>query len=118
MKKLVILVMMLAGVTSFAQSKLGSKIEKSNKLYEATYYHDNGVVSQTGYFNQAGKLQGTWTSFDLQGNKLAQGKYDNGQKVGKWFFWTETSLKEVDYSNNTIASVSEWTNKAHIASRD
>ena len=118
MKKLVILVMMLAGVTSFAQSKLGSKIEKANKLYEATYYHDNGIVSQTGYFNQDGKLQGTWTSFDHKGNKLAEGKYNNGQKVGKWFFWTETSLKEVDYNNSKMVAVNEWTKSTPVAIRD
>jgi hypothetical protein len=31
--------------------------------------------------------------------------YDNGQKSGKWFFWNDTVLSEVDYSNNQIASV-------------
>jgi hypothetical protein len=30
--------------------------------------------------------------------------YDNGQKSGKWF-WNDTVLSEVDYSNNQIASV-------------
>jgi antitoxin component YwqK of YwqJK toxin-antitoxin module len=41
----------------------------------------------------------------INGNKTAMATYDNGQKSGKWFFWNDTVLSEVDYSNNQIASV-------------
>jgi hypothetical protein len=44
--------------------------------------------------------------FDSNGNKTAMATYD-GQKSGKWF-WNDTVLSEVDYSNNQIASVKNW----------
>jgi hypothetical protein len=34
---------------------------------------------------------------------IKQWQHD-GQKSGKWFFWNDTVLSEVDYSNNQIAS--------------
>jgi hypothetical protein len=40
-------------------------------------------VQQQGHF--LGKLQGEWTSYDADGNKVAIGEYNKGQKVSKWF---------------------------------
>jgi len=48
--------------------------------------------------------------YDGAGNKQAIGQYENGVKVGKWFFWDEEGLKEVDYRNNQIAQVVKWNN--------
>ncbi len=36
--------------------------------------------------------------------KRVSANYDNGKKVGKWFYWTDKTLKEVDYTNNAIVS--------------
>ena len=33
------------------------------------------------------------------------GQYDNGKKVDKWFFWTESLLNEVDYNYYRVAQV-------------
>lgn len=106
--------MLLAVAVTFAQ-EIKPKFEKQGNQTEATFYHDNGEISQKGMFNKANKLQGTWTSYDNQGNKVTVGNYDNGVKVGKWFFWNANSLKEVDYSNNAVASINEWQNKNSIA---
>ena len=38
-------------------------------------------------------LQGTWLSFDVKGKKTAVGNYENGKKVGKWFFGMKTLKK-------------------------
>ena len=34
-----------------------------------------------------------------------------GKKTGKWFFWQNESLNEVDFQNSKIVSVTKWDNK-------
>ncbi len=112
MKKYIILGALLMTGIIFAQ---GPKpvLEPYGKKVKATFFHDNGQVMQEGYFVK-GKLDGTWVSYDENGNKIAAAEYKNGKKVGKWFFWSDadqsgfTSLNEVDYSNNRIASIKNW----------
>ncbi|TCK65030.1 hypothetical protein DFQ05_2242 [Winogradskyella wandonensis] len=117
MKKIVLLLIAFTMTTAFyAQQKRDLKLNKDSELIEVVYYHDNGEISQTGFYTLEGKLQGDWFSYNSEGQKLTSAKYDNGQKVGKWFFWSGDKLKEVDYSKNRIAKVSEWTNKTTIAS--
>lgn len=118
MKNIFLITLLLCFTVSFAQADTNPKFEKKGELTEATYYYDNGVVKQHGFFNERGELHGTWSSFDLQGNKLTIGKYENGNKVGKWFFWTEESLKEVDFVDSRIASVNEWQGNSKLANRD
>lgn len=91
---------------------------KKGDLTEATYFYADGTIQQKGTFNAKGKLHGTWTSYDVNGNKLAVGNYDNNVKVGKWFFWTDGLLKEVDYIDSRIVSVNEWKDKTKVAVRN
>ena len=117
MKKIVALLMILSVSFTYAQKERTLKFDKEKNLIEVTYFHDNGEVSQTGYYTEEGKLHGEWLSFCKEGNKLVSAKYDNGKKVGKWFYWSGNTLKEVDYSNNAIANVNEWTSSdAKVAS--
>lgn len=95
----------LITVVSFAQQKRDLKLNQDTSLIEVVYYHDNGVISQTGAYTSNGKLQGEWLSFNTEGKKIVSANYDNGKKVGKWFYWNGTTVKEVDYSNNAIANV-------------
>ena len=108
MKKFILIFAFLITVVSFAQQKRDLKLNKDTNLIEVVYYHDNGAVSQTGTYTAGGKLQGEWLSFNAEGKKMVLANYDNGKKVGKWFFWTDKTLKEVDYTNNTIVTVNEW----------
>ncbi|MBU2927931.1 toxin-antitoxin system YwqK family antitoxin [Winogradskyella psychrotolerans] len=117
MKKIVIILVMLSVGFTYAQNNK-PQLEKKGDLLIATYFHDNGEIQQTGAFDANGKLQGKWTSFDVEGNKLAVATYDAGKKVGKWFFWEGDSLKEVDYRDNTIVSVVEWSNDRTLVSLD
>lgn len=104
MKKLLIMALMLvSGTVTFAQNTKKPVFEKKGDLVKATYYHENGEVAQTGHFTSKGKLQGEWTSFDVNGKKTAIGTYENGKKVGKWFFWKGDSLQEVDYATSKNA---------------
>ncbi len=119
MKKILVLLVMISVGFTYAQEERTLKLNKEKDLIEVTYYHDNGEVSQTGYYTVDGKLHGEWLSFCQEGNKMVSAKYDNGKKVGKWFYWSGNTLKEVDYSNNAIANVNEWTNsKATVASNE
>ncbi|WP_296314699.1 toxin-antitoxin system YwqK family antitoxin [Winogradskyella sp. UBA3174] len=107
-KRILFLFALLISVTSFAQQERQLELNKDTNLIDVTYYHDNGVVSQTGAYTLDGKLQGEWLSYDIEGKKSISANYDNGKKVGKWFYWTDKTLREVDYTNNAIASVNEW----------
>jgi antitoxin component YwqK of YwqJK toxin-antitoxin module len=107
-KNILMLFALFVGLVSFAQQERQLKVNEETSLIEATYYHDNGVVSQTGFYTLDGKLQGEWLSFDTDGNKSVSANYDNGKKVGKWFYWTDKTLREVDYTNNAVVSVIEW----------
>ena len=102
---MLILVIVFATSVAFGQSKMDQKLNKETNLIEVTYYHDNGMISQEGTFNLDGKLHGEWTSYDDKGHKIALGSYENGMKTGTWYFWSGDSKKEVEYSNNAIASV-------------
>lgn len=97
----------LITVVSFAQQKRDLKLNKDTNLIEVVYYHDNGVVSQTGTYAADGKLHGEWLSFNTEGKKVISANYDNGKKVGKWFYWNNKTVKEVDYSANVIAGLKE-----------
>ena len=118
MKKIFAIVLMLSVTLTFAQEIKKVDINKDGDLTIATYYHDNGAIEQQGPFNEAGELHGIWTSYDVEGNKTTVGNYVNGNKVGKWLFWSGDKLREVDYVDSKITSVSEWTDKVQLAVRN
>ncbi|MEO9892587.1 nicotinic acid mononucleotide adenyltransferase [Aurantibacter sp.] len=100
-----ILTILLVSSSAFAQKEKEMKMNTETNLIEATYYHENGEISQQGTFNLDKKLHGNWISYNEAGEKISEGAYVNGMKTGKWNFWNEGSLKEVEFSNNAIASV-------------
>lgn len=90
--------------------------EKVGKMVKATYFHENGEIAQTGYLLK-GKLHGQWFMYNVDGKKIASGKYNEGKKSGKWFFWEAQILKEVDFANNRIVNVKNW-NQSEVVSVD
>ncbi len=60
---------LLISVVSFAQQERELELNKDTNLIDVIYYHDNGVVSQTGSYTADGKLQGEWLSYDTEGKK-------------------------------------------------
>lgn len=115
MKKICVLMLMLSVAFTYAQKERNLTFNEDTKLIEVTYFHDNGEVSQTGFYTQDGKLHGDWFRYCQEGNKIASAKYNSGKKVGKWFFWENDKLREVDFSNNSISKLSEW-KKSEVAS--
>ena len=48
----------------YAQKKEDIRHKAETNLIDATYYHENGQISQTGTFDLKGKLHGQWISFN------------------------------------------------------
>ncbi len=112
MKKYMLLSAMLISGVVLSQN-VSPKHEAEGNLVKATYFHENGVVSQEGFY-KAGKIHGKWISYDEYGNKKSIGEYNKGEKIGKWFFWNERNLSEIDYSNNRVTSVKNWKEDALV----
>ncbi|MCM5662418.1 toxin-antitoxin system YwqK family antitoxin [Galbibacter mesophilus] len=110
MKKIVLIFAVMFSLTMVAQNASPKPVlERDGDMVKATYFHDNGAIAQTGFYLD-GKLHGEWKAFNEEGKKIAIAKYENGKKTGKWFFWGDKSLNEVNYQDNSIADVTTWTN--------
>jgi len=117
-KTLLLITILLVSAASFAQSKPEMKLNSETNLIEATYFHANGEISQKGTFNLEKQLHGEWLSYNEKGETITVGSYKNGVKTGKWLFWANDILKEVEYSDNVIAAVNETKNTEGIVSRN
>ena len=117
MKKLLILLVMLTvGFVAAQQKNVKYEVE-SEDLVKVIYYYEDGTVKEEGFFKNK-KLEGKWSKYDSQGKKIVEVHYKEGIKVGTWFYWNDTSLKQVNYKDNTIASVNVWKEDSKLASND
>jgi antitoxin component YwqK of YwqJK toxin-antitoxin module len=115
MKKFILLVAVVFATTSiYAQDCKKSCEGKQDKyvledgLINATLFHDNGVIAQTGFYTVSNELTGEWISFDAKGVKTAVAQYDAGKKVGTWLFYQGDDMKEVQYTDTRISEVKTW----------
>ena len=116
MKKIFVIAIMLCVSLTFAQEEKKVKFIEKGDLVEATYYYDNGIIQQEGTFNKDGELHGIWTSYNVEGEKVAVGTYFNGEKVGKWFFWENNQvIREVDYDQSKIIMVNEMDSNKKVS---
>ncbi len=115
MKKYISILTILFAVTLSAQN-YQPKLEAFGQMVKATYYYDNGQIQQEGFFKN-GKLEGQWVAYDANGTKKSVAEYSNGAKTGKWVFWNDTMLSEVNYLDSRIASVKNWKEDA-LANRN
>ncbi|PQJ21223.1 toxin-antitoxin system YwqK family antitoxin [Tenacibaculum sp. SG-28] len=112
MRKIAVLACMIVAFTM--QAQVEPTYERENDKVKVTYYYEDGAIKEQGFFKDK-KLDGTWITYDQKGNKTAIAHYASGNKVGKWFIWSPNGLKEIDYNNNTIASVQTWKEETKIA---
>ncbi|SRX72331.1 toxin-antitoxin system YwqK family antitoxin [Aequorivita antarctica] len=103
-----ILAIALFTSVSFSQDTKKNTYFLDGDVIEATIYHDNGMIAQTGYYSKENKLTGEWVSYDLKGEKTAVAQYNNGEKVGTWYFFTDKNIKEVSYMDARVAKVVTW----------
>tara|TARA_B100000524_G_scaffold340743_1_gene234161 strand:+ start:2814 stop:3167 length:354 start_codon:yes stop_codon:yes gene_type:complete len=92
----------------YSQNNDKKKIEFNNitELIDVTYYYNDGTIKQQGSFNTSGLPHGSWTSYDQNGNKLCIGKYKNGKKTGKWYFFNLNKVDSVYFDGGSITSIS------------
>jgi antitoxin component YwqK of YwqJK toxin-antitoxin module len=91
---ILILTLSLAGLDA-KEPKAVSQEEDTPKV---VIYGDSGNDLQEGYIKN-NRLHGYWASYNKLSKTLAFGKYNRGEKAGKWFFWSEGTLTKVNYSN-------------------
>jgi len=113
MKKFLTICLLSIATIGFSQEKKPT-FKAEGDLVKATYYYEDGSVKTQGFFKDK-KLTGEWVRFDKAGNKTQLAYYESGKKVGKWFIWTDEALKEINYTDNAIASVSVWKPESKIA---
>ena len=115
MRQMIFMLLMLIGITAFGQEKVVTKTKDKEQL-KVVYYHDNGVIHQEGFIKDS-KPNGEWKAYNKKGQKIALAHYENGDKVGKWFFWNKGKLIEVDYDDNDIASVKSWKESTQVVDK-
>ena len=91
---ILILTLSLAGLNA-KEPKVVSQEEDTPKV---VIYGDSGNDLQESYIKN-NRLHGYWASYNKLSKTLAFGKYNRGEKAGKWFFWSEGTLTKVNYSN-------------------
>ena len=107
--------MFLFTVSISSAQEVKPTYEKSDDLVKATYYFEDGSVKEQGFFKDA-KLTGTWISYNKEGEKTMIANYKAGKKVGKWFAWNKNSLKEINYTDNVVVSIKNWSEDTRLAS--
>jgi Uncharacterized protein conserved in bacteria len=58
-------------------------------------------IKFTGHMKN-GKREGRWTTWDAQGNLLAEGNYTAGEMDGRWVEWDENKKATIKYYKNGI----------------
>ncbi|WP_442265110.1 toxin-antitoxin system YwqK family antitoxin [Tenacibaculum sp. ZS6-P6] len=114
MKKFVVLVCFIVMGSAFAQNEIKPLYEKEGDLIKVTHFHNNGNVKEQGFYKDK-LLHGKWVIYDAKGDKKVMAFYEKGKKVGKWFIWDKDELKEINYENNSIASIQSWKESTKIA---
>lgn len=109
MKAFVNVVIMLFCITTFSQEQKVDYKKTNTNLIQATYYFadNDNIIEREGFFNEKGKLEGVWTSYDVQGNKTVVANYKNGKKNGVWTYFKNDKMNIVTYKENKIINVEE-----------
>ena len=88
--------------------------KEGTNTFKVVYYNEAGNITQQGFIKNK-MLHGEWASFYNDGRKSVSGQYDKGKKVGKWFFWNQGKIREVDFVDNNVVKVLDWDTPATIA---
>lgn len=118
MKALMTVALMMMGSLLFAQEVRTEMYENGQVKAQYTVfgnhvdvvaYYENGQIKETGsYLNN--KPNGQYRQYDVAGVLISAGEFVNGKREGIWLFRAGDGdmLYQVDYVNNTRASVEKW----------
>lgn len=116
MKKVILVLGLLFSSVLFAQTEeTYVKCDLTNSI-TYTKTSENGVVLETGTFNEFGKHDGTWKQYDAKGNLLVIAKFENGIKHGVWRHWFRNKYAEVLYNKGRKVSSKLVIERNYIAS--
>jgi len=102
----IIFVLFFTSILSAQEEKI-KKIVPVGNLFEVTIYYGNGNIMQHGFLTKDDKLHASWESYNEDGTRQCVATYDNGDKVGVWFYYKEDTKTMVIYDDNKIISVEE-----------
>lgn len=99
MKRMLLLLLVLVGVTAVQAQDLLQRSYHANGLLKRTCftdgsveyfmeYHPNGRLSTMGAFSN-GLRHGTWKEFDDAGIMRSRAEFDHGRRCGTWEFRDE-----------------------------
>jgi len=83
-KSLIIIATLITGLLT-AQNVKPVYEKVDNDNIKGTFFHDNGKIT-----------------------------YENGAKVGTWFFYDGKTLSEINYNKNVIASIKTWDENSNV----
>tara|TARA_E500000178_G_C16423247_1_gene488257 strand:- start:159 stop:509 length:351 start_codon:yes stop_codon:yes gene_type:complete len=113
----ILLMFFALSITSLSAQEKKIVTEEGINTFKVVYYNEAGNILQQGYVINK-KLHGEWSSFYKDGIKAVSGHYEKGKKVGKWFFWNKESIREVDFVDNNVIKVVNWSSPTKIATVD
>lgn len=90
-----------------AQADKIKKIVPVGDLFEVTIFYENGKIMQHGFLTKEDKLHASWESYNQDGSRQCVATYNNGEKVGVWFYYKGDKKTKVVYDDNKIISVEE-----------
>ena len=102
----------------------GGKIENEGTIIdnfavgEWKYYYYDGNVSNVYIFDKNGKENGTWKSFDRNGNVLSQTLYEKGKKLEETFYLPNGKLLyKLSYKNGNLNEAVVYTYDESVRER-
>ncbi len=108
MRKIIFsLIFVFCATFSYSQDRKNQKIEPIGDLFEVTIFYDDGSVMQHGFLTKDNKLHASWESYYPNGNRKCVAFYDNGDKVGTWYYWFMDKKTKVVYDKNKIVKVED-----------
>ncbi|MBN2867902.1 MAG: hypothetical protein JXK08_04460 [Flavobacteriaceae bacterium] len=97
MKKLLIIsTLLLVTNTLFAQTydytAIVNSAEEKNKPEEYIEYYESGQMKFKGFIDKDGNANGITTYYYENGNKLAEGMFENNKQQGEWTYFKENGV--------------------------
>lgn len=98
-----------AFATPGGATTLKSVTDMGKGLQKVTWYYENGVVAEEGFYLN-GKKHGTWTSFDENGKKAVVANWASDKKDGNFYIMHSNGKVKyhIVYSNSKKVVASEW----------
>lgn len=92
----------------YSQEDKNRKVVPVGDMFEVTIYYDNGNIMQHGFLSKDLQLHASWESYYEDGRRKCYATYNEGAKVGIWYYWYDNKITKVEYENNSVISVEDF----------